>query len=194
MSNPTNLKEGALSIAEVGALLRSTPSPTIGKGQLAINVKGGVVHFDGERLKVHGEIKPEDKVFFLFGTEKRTLKAMTPGYGSLVWHARADSPLEYFFEPDVEDDEEEDDLYDLLFEDEVEYSDDPVEHPSHYADGWSNGAEVIDITEHLSFNRGNVVKYVARAGKKDPAKELEDLSKALFYLRREITLLGGDPE
>lgn len=63
---------------------------------------------------------------------------------------------------------------------------DVVNHPSHYADGWSNGAEVIDITENLNFNRGNAVKYIARAGKKDPAKELEDLQKAEFYLNREI--------
>ena len=37
---------------------------------------------------------------------------------------------------------------------------DPVNHPTHYAEGWSNGAEVIDITENLNFNRGNAVKYV----------------------------------
>jgi hypothetical protein len=35
----------------------------------------------------------------------------------------------------------------------------------------------------------NVVKYVARAGKKDPAKELEDLKKAAFYLNRRIETL-----
>ncbi len=32
----------------------------------------------------------------------------------------------------------------------------------------------------------NVVKYVARAGKKDQSKELEDLKKAAFYLNRKI--------
>jgi hypothetical protein len=32
----------------------------------------------------------------------------------------------------------------------------------------------------------NVVKYVARAGKKNPDKELEDLKKASFYLNRKI--------
>lgn len=61
---------------------------------------------------------------------------------------------------------------------------DNVNHPAHYT-GFSNGAEVIDITENLSFNLGNVVKYVARAGRKtsDPT---EDLLKARFYLSREI--------
>lgn len=68
---------------------------------------------------------------------------------------------------------------------------DPVNHPTHYADGWSNGAEVIDIAEHLNFCRGNAVKYLARAGAKDPAKELEDLRKARWYVDREIARLEG---
>ncbi|MCX4554114.1 DUF3310 domain-containing protein [Streptomyces sp. NBC_01500] len=66
---------------------------------------------------------------------------------------------------------------------------DAVNHPSHYTDGWSNGSEVIDITEHMAFNRGNAVKYLARAGKKDPDKELEDLKKAAWYINREIERL-----
>lgn len=65
-------------------------------------------------------------------------------------------------------------------------SSDNVSHPSHYANGWSNGAEVIDLTEHLSFCAGNVVKYVCRAGRKDPDKHVEDLKKARWYLDREI--------
>ena len=63
---------------------------------------------------------------------------------------------------------------------------DNVSHPSYYAYGWSNGAEVIDLTEHLSFCAGNVVKYVCRAGRKDPDKYVEDLEKARWYLDREI--------
>lgn len=65
---------------------------------------------------------------------------------------------------------------------------DNVNHPTHYT-GFSNGAEVIDITENLSFNLGNVVKYVARAGRKT-ANPLEDLSKARFYLEREINRIN----
>jgi len=66
-------------------------------------------------------------------------------------------------------------------------SDSPVR-PSHYR-GFSRGAEVIDITENLNFNLGNVVKYVARAGRKtdDPR---EDLLKAAWYLDRELNRLG----
>ena len=69
---------------------------------------------------------------------------------------------------------------------------DSVSHPPHYADGWSNGAEVIDLTEHLSFCAGNVVKYVCRAGRKDPDKYVEDLEKARWYLDREIERARGD--
>ncbi|MFI9202613.1 DUF3310 domain-containing protein [Streptomyces sp. NPDC053048] len=62
---------------------------------------------------------------------------------------------------------------------------DSVSQPSHYT--WlPNGVEVIDLTEHLNFNRGNAVKYIARAGKKDPSAELEDLRKARWYVNREI--------
>jgi hypothetical protein len=69
---------------------------------------------------------------------------------------------------------------------------DVINHPSHYADGWSNGSEVIDIAEHLNFNRGNAVKYLSRAGKKGgPEKELEDLQKALWYVSREVERIGG---
>lgn len=68
---------------------------------------------------------------------------------------------------------------------------DSVSHPPHYANGWSNGAEVIDLTEHLSFCAGNVVKYVCRAGRKDPDKYLEDLEKARWYIDREIARVEG---
>lgn len=70
--------------------------------------------------------------------------------------------------------------------DEIVENADSVSHPPHYANGWSNGAEVIDLTEHLSFCAGNVVKYVCRAGRKDPDKHVEDLEKARWYLDREI--------
>ena len=63
---------------------------------------------------------------------------------------------------------------------------DSVNHPPHYK--FDNGAEVIDLTENLSFNLGNVVKYVARAGRKTESP-IEDLEKAQFYLRREIRRL-----
>lgn len=69
---------------------------------------------------------------------------------------------------------------------------DAVSHPTHYAEGWSNGAEVIDITENLNFNRGNAVKYVARAGRKDAMRVIEDLKKARWYIDRELKRLGDE--
>ena len=65
---------------------------------------------------------------------------------------------------------------------------DMVNNPPHYT-CFSNGAEVIDITENLNFNRGNAIKYLARAGRKDSASELEDLMKARWYVNREIARL-----
>ena len=49
--------------------------------------------------------------------------------------------------------------------------------------------DVIDICTdyNLNFNRGNILKYVVRAGKKDD--ELQDLHKALDYLLREVEYL-----
>lgn len=78
-----------------------------------------------------------------------------------------------------------------LSEPQVEVSpvcDDPVNHPSHYTDG---KIEVIDFIEDkkLGFHRGNAVKYIARAGKKDPSKTVQDLEKAKWYIEREIARL-----
>lgn len=69
----------------------------------------------------------------------------------------------------------------------------PVTHPPHYNSG---KIEVIEAIEDwgLNFCRGNTVKYVARAGKKDPAKEIEDLEKASWYLRREIEFLTAQKD
>lgn len=68
---------------------------------------------------------------------------------------------------------------------------DVVNHPSHYTDGQ---IEVIDFIEdkNLNFHRGNAVKYISRAGKKDPNKEVEDLKKARWYLDREIKKMTGE--
>ena len=61
---------------------------------------------------------------------------------------------------------------------------DPVNHPPHYTKG---GIETIDFIEakDLNYRLGNVVKYVARAGKKD-SDPVQDLEKAAWYLQREI--------
>ena len=64
-----------------------------------------------------------------------------------------------------------------------------VDHPSHYLK--DTGHEVIDVIEawNLNFNLGNAVKYIARAGKKDPKKYREDLDKAVWYITNQINKL-----
>ena len=65
---------------------------------------------------------------------------------------------------------------------------DNVNHPAHYTDG---SIEVIDFIEDkkLGYHLGNAVKYISRAGKKDPEKTVEDLQKAVWYLNRFIEKL-----
>jgi hypothetical protein len=62
-----------------------------------------------------------------------------------------------------------------------------VEHPTYYG-GPDDPYEAIKVIEAwgMGFNLGNALKYICRAGKKDPAKVVEDLKKAAFYLDREI--------
>lgn len=69
---------------------------------------------------------------------------------------------------------------------------DAVSHPAHYTSG---GIETIDAIEawDLGFHLGNVVKYVSRAGKKDPARTVEDLRKAKWYLERAIERADDEP-
>jgi len=63
-----------------------------------------------------------------------------------------------------------------------------VNHPPHYG-GADNPYEAIKVIDawQLSFCLGNTVKYISRAGKK--GDRLEDLKKALWYLRHEIESL-----
>ena len=70
---------------------------------------------------------------------------------------------------------------------------DNVNHPQHYT--WLKelcGIEVIDITRHMNFCCGNALKYILRAGHKkdasltDTEKQIEDLNKAIWYLKDEI--------
>ena len=73
---------------------------------------------------------------------------------------------------------------------------DKVNHPSHYT--WLKekcGIEVIDITRHLDFCKGNAVKYLLRSGYKSEEgytykqKEIEDLKKAMWYINDRIKQL-----
>lgn len=65
---------------------------------------------------------------------------------------------------------------------------DNVNHPSHYTSGQ---IEVIDFIEdkQLGFHLGNAIKYISRAGRKNPDKTVEDLRKAVWYINRQIQRL-----
>ena len=69
--------------------------------------------------------------------------------------------------------------------------------PNHYK-GFSNGAEVIDISENLVSNASHAFNYVARAGRadgytksQDVEGKIEDYTKAVWFIEREIERLGG---
>ncbi len=61
-----------------------------------------------------------------------------------------------------------------------------VDHPSHY-NSHPSGVECITVVEHLTFNVGNAIKYLWRAGLKGAL--VEDLKKARWYIDREIQRL-----
>jgi len=63
---------------------------------------------------------------------------------------------------------------------------DMVNHPPHYTQHPS-GVECIQITEHMTFNIGNCVKYLWRSDLK--GAKLDDMLKAQWYLNREIARL-----
>jgi len=71
---------------------------------------------------------------------------------------------------------------------------DNVNMPSHYIS--KRGIECIDVIESfgLNFNKGNSIKYILRAGKKGGGKEknIEDLQKSIWYLKREIKFLSSN--
>lgn len=66
---------------------------------------------------------------------------------------------------------------------------DPVNHPNHYM--LAKGIEAIDLMEMTSTApefcghlRNTALKYIIRAGKKDPRKYIEDLEKAKWYITK----------
>lgn len=65
---------------------------------------------------------------------------------------------------------------------------DNVEKPKHYTVGKIECIEAIEDWK-LCYHLGNAVKYIVRAGRKNPEKEVEDLRKAAWYIERKIKLL-----
>ena len=63
-----------------------------------------------------------------------------------------------------------------------------INHPEHYNHGKIEAIEVIEDWG-LDFHLGNAVKYICRAGKKESSTNIEDLEKALWYIKRKVKLL-----
>ena len=67
-----------------------------------------------------------------------------------------------------------------------------INHPSHYG-GADNQYEAIKVIRAWGMDKnfclGNTLKYISRAGKKDPKTYLQDLKKAAWYLQDEINEL-----
>ncbi len=68
-----------------------------------------------------------------------------------------------------------------------------INHPSHYCFGKYEPIKVIQDWE-LNFCLGCVIKYIARAGRKDGNLKIEDLKKAKQYLEFEIENLKEQEE
>ena len=69
--------------------------------------------------------------------------------------------------------------------DEMKTATDAVNHPAHYT-SHPSGVECITITEHHNFCIGNAIKYLWRQGLKTGASNIEDLEKAVWYIKREV--------
>lgn len=68
-----------------------------------------------------------------------------------------------------------------------------INRPPHYI-SHPSGVECIEVTRHMNFNLGNAVKYIWRCELKDPALEIQDLKKAIWYLNDEIVRLTESEE
>lgn len=70
-----------------------------------------------------------------------------------------------------------------------------VNHPPHYC----GPIECIDAIEasmsheaFIGFCKGNVIKYIWRAGSKDSEDAIDDMKKAAWYLDRMIETMSRD--
>ena len=66
---------------------------------------------------------------------------------------------------------------------------DMVNRPSHYVEG--RQYEPLKVIEdwQLNYRLGSALKYISRAGRKDPSKTVEDLRKAIKNIEFEIERL-----
>ena len=67
--------------------------------------------------------------------------------------------------------------------------DNSVLSPSYYNKENMSVSDIVDEYE-LNFNKGNIIKYVLRSGKKQADTEIQDLQKAMRYCQMEIERLN----
>ena len=65
---------------------------------------------------------------------------------------------------------------------------DDVNHPVHY-NVHPSGIECIEVARHMTFNVGNAIKYMWRAGLKGGEPSVKDIKKAIWYLNDEVKRL-----
>lgn len=68
-------------------------------------------------------------------------------------------------------------------------ADESVIVPSYYNKANMSVIDIIDEYE-LNFNKGNIIKYILRSGKKSKDTEIQDLQKAMRYCQMEIERLN----
>ena len=66
---------------------------------------------------------------------------------------------------------------------------DNVNHPNHYCEGRKYEPWDVIVDWQLDYLTGSAVKYLSRAGRKNPDKEVEDLQKAIAYIEKRIKVL-----
>ncbi len=60
--------------------------------------------------------------------------------------------------------------------------------PDYYRTG-DGKAELFEFIDELDFCSGSAMKYIYRSGRKDPARAVEDLEKAITMIKRRIMVL-----
>lgn len=135
----------------------------------------------GEYIIYKGEEYPVEFTF----VKHKAYKVISKDQNKLIIQGEKDTETPLSFEYVVLN-------FDLL----KEQVNDKVDHPSHYT--WLKekcGIEVIDITRHLDFDKGNAIKYILRSGYKEEEgytsnqKEIEDIKKAIWYLNDKLKML-----
>ncbi len=159
--------------------------PRYGKVVTVMNEKDMVPYSDADEKIVNGLIAN------MIGSEYHGVKPMDEWSGKELDQAHERLIEMAKAEPQRPSDEEiKKDIEDAIKEalESAPNNKDAVNHPSHYNTG---SIEVIDFIEDkkLNFNLGNAVKYLCRCEVKyDGKKRIEDLNKAIWYIKRQISI------